>query len=68
MEVTKVTSTELRDRLKNGQLIVFIDARSQKAWKGSDVKVPGAIRIPKDELEQHLKEIPPDRPIVAYCT
>lgn len=29
--------------------------------------VPGAINIPVDDLRARLAELPPDRPIVAYC-
>jgi len=28
----------------------------------------GAIRVPIDAFEEHLSEIPKDKPIVTYCT
>jgi rhodanese-related sulfurtransferase len=32
------------------------------------VKLPGAIRVPADDVSSRLREIPRDRPVVAYCT
>jgi hypothetical protein len=35
----------VKARLEAGEPIVFLDARSQKAWDASPVKVCGAVRI-----------------------
>jgi len=51
-----------------GEQFTFIDTRNPQAWGGSDVRLPGALRIPLAEVEQHIAEIPLDKPIVAYCT
>jgi rhodanese-related sulfurtransferase len=51
-----------------GEQFVFIDTRNPQAWAESDVKLPGALRVPVAEAEQHLAEIPRGRPIVTYCT
>ena len=34
----------------------------------SEIKIKGAVRIPADDIEARLKEIPHDREIVVYCT
>ena len=34
----------------------------------ADIKLPGAIRVPADEVEQHLRGIPRDRVVITYCT
>jgi rhodanese-related sulfurtransferase len=34
----------------------------------SESKLPGALRVPADELEVHLDEIPRDRTVITYCT
>jgi len=67
-EVTRVTPDEVQERMARGEPIAFIDARNPTAWGESDVELPGAIRVPADEVERHLSEIPRDRAIVAYCT
>ena len=58
----------LRKRMETGEDIVFIDSRNPEAWAQSDVMVPKAIRVPVDDLEKHLHEIPKGKTIVAYCT
>jgi rhodanese-related sulfurtransferase len=64
----RITVDELRRRMDAGENFVFIDTRNPQAWAESDVKLPGAIRIPADSLDEHLPEIPKDQPILTYCT
>jgi rhodanese-related sulfurtransferase len=67
-EVTRVTPDEVKQRMDRGEPIAFLDARNPKAWAESDRMLPGAIRVPADDVEAHLSEIPRDRVAVAYCT
>jgi hypothetical protein len=64
----RITVDEVRKRMGAGEQFAFIDTRNPQAWGESDVKLPGAIRLLVDKLEEHTLEIPKDRPIVAYCT
>jgi len=59
---------ELRKRMESGEGIVFVDTRNPQAWAQSDVMLPRAIRVPIDDLDKHLYEIPKNKAIVAYCT
>jgi rhodanese-related sulfurtransferase len=68
MEPTRVTVDEVKERMDRGEPIVFLDARNPNAWAGSDVKLPGAIRVPADEVQEHIGDIPRDRTIITYCT
>lgn len=68
MEATRVTVTEVKERMDRGEQFTFVDTRNPKAWAEADAKLPGAIRIPADEAEQHLKEIPRGRTVITYCT
>lgn len=68
MEATRVTVEEVRERMERGEPFAFVDTRNPQAWGESDVKLPGAIRVPAGELEQHLSEIPRDRAVITYCT
>ncbi len=68
MEVTRVTVDEVKERMDRGEQFTFIDTRNPKAWGESDTKLPEAIRVSADEVEQHLKEIPHDRVAITYCT
>ena len=68
MEATKISAHEVKARIDRGDRLAFIDARSPKAWETSNAKLPGAIRVPVDEVEGHIREIPRDRPVISYCT
>jgi len=67
-ELTKITADDAFGRFDKGKPIVFVDTRNPRARADSDVKLPGAMRIPADDVESHLGEIPRDRTIVTYCT
>ena len=68
MEATRVTVEEIGERLNRGEQFAFDDTRNPQAWGESDQKLSGAIRIPADEVAQHLDEIPHDRTVITYCT
>jgi rhodanese-related sulfurtransferase len=68
MEATRITVDEVKERLDRGEQFAFIDTRNPIAWSESDKKLPNAIRIPANELDQHLDEIPKDRTVIVYCT
>jgi rhodanese-related sulfurtransferase len=68
MEATRVTVEEVKERMDRGEQFAFVDTRNPVAWGESDVKLPGAIRVPAAEVEQHLGEIPRDRAVITYCT
>jgi rhodanese-related sulfurtransferase len=68
MEATRITTDEVKERMARGEQFAFVDTRNPTAWAESDQKLPNAIRIPADELNQHLHEIPHDRAVLTYCT
>lgn len=68
MEATRITVDEVGERLKRGEEFAFVDTRNPQAWGQSDRKLPNAIRVPADEVDQHLDEIPRDRAVITYCT
>ncbi|HVI77877.1 MAG TPA: rhodanese-like domain-containing protein [Candidatus Acidoferrum sp.] len=64
----RITVDALKRRMDEGEDFTFIDTRNPIAWAQSDTTMPGAIRVPVDELDDNLSRIPKDRPLVAYCT
>lgn len=68
MEATRITVDEVSERLKRGEEFAFVDTRNPQAWGQSDRKLPNAIRVPAEEVDQHLDEIPRDRAVITYCT
>ena len=68
MEVTRVTVDEVKERMDRGEMFTFVDTRNPKAWGEATTKLPAAIRVPADEVDEHLNEIPHDRTVITYCT
>lgn len=68
VEVTRITPDEVKARMDRGEKFVFVDSRNDKAWAESDVKLPGAVRLPLNEAERRAGELPRDRAIITYCT
>jgi rhodanese-related sulfurtransferase len=64
----RITVEELKRRMDNGENFTVIDVRNPTAWAEADTVIPGAIRVPFEELEENLPRIPKNRRVVAYCT
>jgi len=65
---TRVTADEVLERLRRGEKFSFLDTRNPQAWQAATTKLPGAVRVPADEVEAHLAEIPHQRTVITYCT
>ncbi|PYQ00723.1 MAG: hypothetical protein DMF82_21290, partial [Acidobacteria bacterium] len=68
IQVGRVTPHEVEARIDRDEPILFIDARNEKEWTESNLKLPGAVRVEAGRVRDHLHEIPPGRGIVPYCT
>ena len=67
-EIPRITAEKAKEKMDRGEAPIFLDCRNPRAWSEGDTKLPGAIRVPADQAEQHLKEIPKGRTIIPYCT
>jgi hypothetical protein len=65
--VEKIDLQEAKRLFDQGQA-AFLDSRSPDSWGESDVQIPGAVRVPPDEVAQHLGDIPPASTLITYCT
>lgn len=68
LQPTRITADEIIERINRGEKLSFLDVRNPSAWAEADTKLRGAIRVPADQVAQHLKEIPRGRTIITYCT
>ena len=68
MEVTRVTVDEVKARMDRGERFIFLDSRNPQAWSEAETKLPGAIRVPSNEVEAHLADIPHGQVVITYCT
>jgi rhodanese-related sulfurtransferase len=65
---SRLTVADVKNLIDRGEPIAFIDSRNPITWGSSKVTLPGALRIPIDEVEQHLPALPRDRRLIVYCT
>ncbi len=68
MSVPRITIEELKLKLDKGEDFQLLDVRNPTAWAGSDVKVPGSVRIAMAEFDFRSDELDPVKEVVAYCT
>lgn len=63
-ELVALTGKELLAHARRGEVVV-LDVRPSDEYHSAHL--PYARSIPLSELRQRLKELPADRPVVAYC-
>ena len=68
MEPTRITPADARMHQSAGEPVHFVDSRSVKSWNESDLQIPGSIRVPPDQPEHYLREVPREGLVVTYCT
>jgi rhodanese-related sulfurtransferase len=68
MASDRISPEEVNARVLAGEPIVFLDNRNPTAWAESNRKIPGAIRVPSNEVDRHLHEIDRASTIITYCT
>ena len=68
MDAMRISVEEVKRRIDRGEDLLFIDSRSPASWATSTEKIRGAIRIPPDDVADHLDSIPEGRSLVTYCT
>jgi rhodanese-related sulfurtransferase len=59
---------EVRRRLDAGEPILFVDSRRPDAWEDSSEKLPGAVRVLPDVVDENAGQLAKGRPLVVYCT
>jgi len=68
LRMARMSVSELYDQIGAGTPPVILDVRSPTAVLLEPRRIPGAIHIPLHDIETHVRELPRDREIVAYCT
>ena len=68
LRIARITPEELKRRLDAGEDVVVVDLRHSVEFKADNAKIPGAIHLDPEEIEQCHLEIPRDRDLVLYCT
>lgn len=68
LRIARITPEELRRKIDSGEDLSIVDLRHASEFEADDARLPGALRLRPEDLEQRREEIPRDRDIVLYCT
>jgi membrane protein DedA with SNARE-associated domain len=66
LSVARITAEQLRQKLEAGEEIIVVDVRS--LLESEEDSVPGALRIPLEDLDLRHADIPRDRDIILMCS
>jgi membrane protein DedA with SNARE-associated domain len=66
LELARITVYELRALIDKGQAPTIVDVRTQSRFR--EGRIPGALRMTFEELDEKLAGVPREREVVLYCT
>ncbi len=68
LRMARISVSELYDLMDAGTAPLIVDVRSQTARSLDPRRIPGALHVPVQDIEQQVRQLPRDREIVLYCT
>jgi rhodanese-related sulfurtransferase len=63
--MSEISPQELKARLDGQAALLLLDVRQD--WETQICRLPNAVHIPIEELEQRVDELDPQDQIVVYC-
>jgi rhodanese-related sulfurtransferase len=63
-----ITPQELKTILEKSEPVVIVDVRSSSFYAQSDRRIKGAIHSKARKVVHRLRNVPPDREIITYCS
>jgi rhodanese-related sulfurtransferase len=68
LRMARISPEELKQKLDRHEPVTVIDLRHSLDFLPEPYTIPGAIRIPMEELGRRNREIPREQEVVLYCT
>ena len=68
LRLARISVAELKRLMDAGEAPVIVDVRNRSAHLHDPRRIPGALRMTVDEIDERLAELPRDREVVLYCT
>jgi membrane protein DedA with SNARE-associated domain len=68
LRMARVTPKELMDMIVAGEDLCIVDLRNSLELEFDGTKVPGAIWIDLQDLENRHEEIPREKEVIVYCS
>jgi membrane protein DedA with SNARE-associated domain len=66
LDLARISVYELRDMIDRGEAPVIVDVRTQSRFQVG--RIPGALRMTLEELDEKLADLPREKELVLYCT
>ena len=67
LRMARMPVSELRELIESGSNPLVVDVRSAGARSLDPRRIPGALAIDLEKIDEHLSGLPPDRDIILYC-
>lgn len=67
LRMARMPVSELRALMEQGGNPLVVDVRSASARALDPRRIPGALAIDLEKIDEHLSGLPPDRDIILYC-
>jgi hypothetical protein len=67
LRMARIRVPELRKLMDQGRDPVVVDVRSASARSLDPRRIPGALAVDIEKIDEHLSGLPPDRDIILYC-
>jgi membrane protein DedA with SNARE-associated domain/rhodanese-related sulfurtransferase len=68
LRMARITVDELNRAIVDGKSPIVVDVRSQPARLLDTRVIPGALLADLDSVDHALRDVPPDRELVIYCS
>jgi len=68
LRMARIEASDLQRLIASGAAPLIVDVRSTTAVALEPRRIPGALRVPLNEVRDRLLDLPREREIVAYCT
>ena len=68
LRIARIEPAELHRRLSAAEPLFLVDLRHAFDFESEPRVIPGALRVPAEQLDELHASIPRDRDVVLYCT
>ncbi len=68
LRVARIRPAELMEMILAGEALIIVDLRHAIEIEHDPARIPGAIWIDSEDMDDEAGKIPPDREVILYCS
>lgn len=68
LRVDRMSPEELRRKMEAGEPVVVVDLRHALELENDPARIPGAIWIDYEQIDERFHELPENREVILYCS